>query len=348
MKMDAVLENYGLNPSEYQISSLGEGLINSTWKVSNGRNEYVLQKVNTAVFKHPEFIAENIHTLGSYLSKNKPEYLFLDLIPTRSMHYGVLTENGYYRLFPFIKDSHTINISTDPKEAYEAAVQFGRFTKNLADFPAEKLKITLPDFHNLLLRYDQYVTAIHEGNPQRIEESQEWINILKNFHSIVTDFEAILQNPSFKIRVTHHDTKISNVLFDQNNKGLCVIDLDTVMPGYFISDVGDMMRTYLSPVSEEEKDFSQIKIREEYFEAIYNGYISEMKDALTKEEKINFIYSGKFMIYMQAIRFLADHLQNDVYYGAKYEGQNLIRAANQVTLLQRLTEKEESLLQRMR
>jgi hypothetical protein len=133
------------------------------------------------------------------------------------------------------------------------------------------------------------------------------------------------------------------VLFDANHKGLCVIDLDTVMPGYFISDIGDMMRTYLSPANEEEKDFSKIEIRQEYFESIWKGYMSEMKDELNREEKSHFIYAGEFMIYMQALRFLTDHLNNDVYYGARYEGQNFVRAGNQMQLLKKLMEKEKIL-----
>ena len=163
-------------------------------------------------------------------------------------------------------------------------------------------------------------------------------------HKYVVDiFETIVRNPSFKLRVTHHDTKISNVLFSKENKGLCVIDLDTVMPGYFISDVGDMLRTYLSPVNEEETDFSKIEIREEYFSSIWNGYMGQMKDELHEEEKSHFIYAGKFMIYMQAIRFLTDYLNDDLYYGSKYEGQNFVRAGNQMVLFKKLIEKETSL-----
>ena len=133
------------------------------------------------------------------------------------------------------------------------------------------------------------------------------------------------------------------MLFNNNDKGLCVIDLDTVMPGYFISDVGDMIRTYLSPVSEEEKDFSKIQIRDEYFKAIAEGYLTEMNDELTATEKEHFVYAGKFMIYMQALRFLTDYLNDDIYYGSKYEGHNFIRANNQLTLLNRLIEKENHL-----
>ncbi len=136
----------------------------------------------------------------------------------------------------------------------------------MSQFPVEKLQITLPDFHNLTLRYHQFLTALKQGNKERLRESADLIDLIQSNKNIVDTYENILQNSSFKLRVTHHDTKISNVLFDDNDEGLCVIDLDTVMPGYFISDVGDMMRTYLSPVNEEEKDFSKIEIRENYFQ----------------------------------------------------------------------------------
>jgi Ser/Thr protein kinase RdoA (MazF antagonist) len=160
---------------------------------------------------------------------------------------------------------------------------------------------------------------------------------------IVDEYERIKNNPDFRLRVTHHDTKISNVLFDDTDNALCVIDLDTVMPGYFISDVGDMMRTYLSPAGEEERDFSKIEVRVDFFKAIVSGYLHQMNDALTDAEKESFVYAGKFLIYMQALRFFSDHLNNDVYYGAAYEGQNEVRAQNQVVLLQRLCEKESTL-----
>jgi Ser/Thr protein kinase RdoA (MazF antagonist) len=163
----------------------------------------------------------------------------------------------------------------------------------------------------------------------------------------VVEYDRIKSNPAFKLRVTHHDTKISNVLFDANDNGLCVIDLDTVMPGYFISDVGDMLRTYLSPVSEEEADLSKIDIREDYFEAILKGYLSEMKDELSTEELSHFLYAGKFMIFMQATRFLTDYLLNDIYYGAKYEDHNLVRANNQIALLKSLLSKKEMLQQKV-
>src|SRR5690606_34854848 len=151
----------------------------------------------------------------------------------------------------------------------------------LDGFPVNELKVTIPDFHNLSLRYQQFLQSLQTGNATRIASAGKEINWLQEQDYIVKSFDAMKQNPDFRLRVTHHDTKISNVLFDEKDKGVCVIDLDTVMPGYFISDVGDMMRTCLSPVSEEEKDFSKIEIREEYYKAIVQGYIEGMENELS-------------------------------------------------------------------
>lgn len=335
---------YNIKKEDFEIIPIGNGLINQTWRLKDGRQDYILQRINTQVFKDPHAIAANVNMLANYLKEKHPGYLFTVPVNTKDNEELVyLKDDGFYRLTNFVPDSRTITTVEKPGQAYEAARQFGLFTKLLAEFPVEKLKITLPDFHNLTLRYHQFEEALKNGNPSRISQSQELIHFIKAHKNIVDTYEGILKNPAFKLRVTHHDTKISNVLFNDGDKGLCVIDLDTVMPGYFISDVGDMMRTYLSPANEEEKDFTKIEVRDEYFEAIWQGYMSEMKTELSVEEINHCIYAGKFMIYMQAIRFLADHLNNDIYYGAKYEGHNFVRAGNQVVLLQRLIEKEDSL-----
>ena len=333
-----VLQAYGINSDECITASFGSGLINNTWKITAGCEAFILQRINTNVFKQPEAIAANIQAVAAYLNKNFPAYLFVSPVVTLTGDTMVFIDGeGYFRLFPFVKKSHTINTVTNPFQAFEAAKQFGAFAKKLAAFPAASLKITLPDFHNLSLRYRQFETALVNGNAQRIIQSAAEIEQLKNNAGIVDVFEEIKSNSGFKIRVTHHDTKISNVLFDENDKGLCVIDLDTLMPGYFISDTGDMVRTYVCAVSEEENDFSKIQIRAAYLDAVIKGYLSEMNDELTETEKKYFIYSGRFMIYMQALRFLTDYLNDDIYYGAKYEGHNLVRSKNQLMLLQQLT-----------
>lgn len=334
--MKNILLQFGFDENSCMVKPFGSGLINSTWLVETKIEKYILQRINTDIFKDPGNIAFNIRLIGDYLKEYFPEYLFTTPRNTADGNALFKTNENYFRIFPFIENSHTIDVVEKPEQAYEAAKQFGRFTKLLSGFDAGSLKITLPDFHNLTLRYQQFEDALQNGDADRIKESESLIGFVKQHKQIVEEFE--LAKPKLRIRCTHHDTKISNVLFDENNKGLCVIDLDTVMPGYFISDVGDMMRTYLSPVSEEESDFSKIEVRQEFYDAIREGYLSEMGEELGEAEKKYFHYAGKFMIYMQAIRFLTDHINNDRYYGAKYEGHNFIRAGNQATLLQRLIE----------
>lgn len=338
-----VLQAFGIE-KESVVKPFGSGLINHTWKVTGPDGEYILQKVNHQVFTQPENIAHNIRGIADHLTKYAPDYLFITPVAANNETDLVQVEGeGYFRLFPFVQNSFTKNVVETPKQAYEAARQFGKFTRLLSNFEADQLKVTIPDFHNLFLRCQQFFTAIENGNKERVAKSRSLITLLKSHSGIVSEYESVKLNPDFKLRVTHHDTKISNVLFDNNNKGMCVIDLDTVMPGYFISDVGDMMRTYLSPVSEEERDFSKIRVREDFYKAVVDGYYNEMQDELTEAEKRCFFYAGKFMIYMQALRFFTDYLNDDIYYGSLYEDHNLVRAQNQVVLLERLLEKETRL-----
>jgi len=340
--LQSVLQAYGLNQDLLKVTAFGSGLINDTWRIKNHHEDYILQRINDTIFKQPPAIAHNIQNISKHLQQHHPEYLFVTPVKTTTGEEMIYDEDeGYFRMFPFISNSHTIDVVQSPMQAYEAAKQFGKFTGLLSGFDHTQLKITLPDFHNLSLRYHQFKQSLIYGNDERVKEAAAAIHLFKQHTYIVDEYEKIKTNPDFKLRVTHHDTKISNVLFDESCHGLCVIDLDTVMPGYFISDVGDMMRTYLSPASEEEKDFSAINVREEFYKAIVEGYGSEMKDELTATEKKYFVYAGKFMIYMQALRFLTDYINNDIYYGSKYPGHNFVRANNQMVLLQHLLEKEK-------
>ncbi|HSC52658.1 MAG TPA: aminoglycoside phosphotransferase family protein [Phnomibacter sp.] len=342
--MQAILEQYGIPYTETDIQKFGTGLINHTWVVNRGTEKYILQRINEQVFKEPMAIVHNIDLLAEYLAHHYPEYLFVAPLKTKNGSSVVKdAAGGYFRLVPFVKGSCSVDVVTTPEQAYAAAAQFGKFTRLLNGFDASKLNITIPDFHNLSLRYAQFLRALKNGDAQRIAAASSLIEYLQSQSGIVETYEQILQDDNFPVRVMHHDTKISNVLFDAQEHGLCVIDLDTVMPGYFISDLGDMMRTYLSPVSEEESDFDKIEVRKDFYEAIVNGYYNEMKAVMTDAEPRYFFYAGTFMIYMQALRFLTDHLLGDPYYGAKYPGHNLVRSGNQAVLLQKLQTKKSLL-----
>lgn len=341
--VEIILKQYNIKAADCIVQSFGTGLINNTWKIICRDKSYILQRINQQVFEKPEHIDENIQAIAIYLCNYFRDYLFISPIKTNDGKTLVhIKEYGYFRLLSFIH-SVSYDVVTNTSLAFEAAKQFGKFTKLLSGFPENNLHITIPDFHNLTLRYQQFETALNSGNKERIKESKSSIDFLQQQKSITDEFENITYNKAFRKRVIHHDTKISNVLFDEYGKGLCIIDLDTVMPGYFISDMGDMMRTYLSPVSEEEKDFSKIIIRKDYFEAIVKGYLEEMGSELNDVEINHIVYSGKFMIYMQALRFVTDYINNDIYYGAAYEKHNFVRAQNQIMLLQKLLEKEDVL-----
>jgi Ser/Thr protein kinase RdoA (MazF antagonist) len=334
----SVLQKFNINET-YIIEKISVGLINETYKIITIHHGlYILQKINDAIFKNPYAIEENIKVISDFLSIHHPNYLFTTPIALQNgkqlLH---VVNEGYFRLFHFVENSRSYNVVNNAEQAFKAAVQFGKFTKLLSNIDINTLQTTLPNFHNLSFRFAQFEDALKKGNNKRIEEAKIEIEFLFRQKNIVATYNTIISNSNFKQRVTHHDTKISNVLFDKNDEALCVIDLDTVMPGYFISDVGDMMRTYLCPVSEEENDLSKITICKDFYDAIISGYLIEMQDELSVEEKEYFHYAGEFAIYMQVLRFLTDYINDDVYYGASYEKQNFNRAKNQIELLKKYT-----------
>lgn len=334
--LNDILENFDLVAKDYHIKKFGGGLINGTWKVAGSQGDalFILQQINKNVFKHPQDIADNISKIGDYLHQNYPNYLFVTPLPTKDGKYILkYDDDEYYRLFPYVKDSITIDTVTSPSEAYEAAKQFAKFTHLLADFDTDHLAFTLSGFHDLSFRFKQFQQAVKSSGRERLLNAEAFINKAHLNKDIANMYDDLVNNQLIPFRVIHHDTKISNILFNEAGKGLCVIDLDTVMPGYYISDIGDMMRTYLPACNEEEQDLSKIEVREDFFAAIVDGYFSEMGSVLTVMEKKLFVYAGKFMIYMQALRFLTDYLNNDSYYQTSYPDQNLIRAKNQFTLL---------------
>ena len=332
-----ILDQFGIDPALYSPEPYGSGLIHATYVLRMGDEPcYILQRVNHHVFRKPHDISHNIRILGHYLSHRHPDYLFVSPIPDRESNDYVMEAGEYYRLFPFVKGTHTVDTCTGPERAWEAARQFGKFTSVLEGFRTDMLRFTIPGFHDLELRFRQFEEALSLGDPSRIRDTEKVARRLSSYEGIVKRFAAIRKSPAFRLRVTHHDTKISNVLFDGQEKGVCVIDLDTVMPGLFISDVGDMIRTYVSPANEEETDLEKVVVRRDFLDAIMDGYSTEMAVNLSGEERGAFLFAGQFMVYMQALRFYTDHLNRDVYYGARYEGHNLVRARNQMKLLEEL------------
>jgi hypothetical protein len=338
--MQSLISQFLLDTSGLDVHLFGNGLIHSTYKVEEGgKSKYILQKMNTMVFKKPLDIAENLDRLAAFLVAKNAEIFFPLPEKTLSGEPYALYSGEYYRLTSFVQDSHSLDSCVSADQAYQAAYQFGRFTSAFEGFDAQTLKPSIPGFHDLSFRWKQFIESVENGNPVRKKLALKEIEFVFENKSIVDKFNVIQQSPLFKQRVTHHDTKINNVLFNRENKSICPIDLDTVISGFFISDLGDMFRTYLSPGSEEETDLEAVFVRKDFYQAIVEGYMERIADILTKEEKENLSYAGEFMIFMQAIRFLADFLNDDIYYGIRYEMNNFDRTVNQLHLLRSFQQK---------
>lgn len=344
----AVLSSFGLSAEDFKISRFGSGLINRTYLLQSLRdgNNLVLQQINSQVFADPWAVANNHRLAADYLQQQHPEYFFLRPFRTVAGDELAVVAQSYWRLIPFVDNAIAIDQAVHPKQAFEAAKQFGRLVRYLSGVEVSAFKPTIPHFHDLTLRYNAFQQALHTAAAERLQFAETLVESFLKHSAIATLFAQLKADKDFRDRVMHHDTKINNVLLDKTSfEGVCVIDLDTLMPGKLISDLGDMVRTYVSPVSEEEQDFSKIMIREDYYEALMRGYLSEVKDDLTKTERELLYYAGQCIVYMQGLRFLTDYLNGDVYYPVKYPTHNYQRAKNQFTLLERLLEKEKPLRQ---
>lgn len=218
--LEVILKIYGINASQGGSQVIGQGLINATWKIDDeGGRTYILQRVNDAVFKQPFIIDQNLHLLGSFLSEKFPEYIFTYPIPNVGGATLTEFEGSFYRMFHYVPDSHCFDTLQRPQLAYEAAKQFGHFTSILSDFDATWLIPSIVDFHNLSLRCIAYASSMQSAEPKRLQQAQTCIDIIEANKNILETYHAMLLDPEMKVRVCHHDTKISNVLFDSNGKG---------------------------------------------------------------------------------------------------------------------------------
>ncbi|HEV8515126.1 MAG TPA: phosphotransferase, partial [Cyclobacteriaceae bacterium] len=294
------------------------------------------QRVNKNVFTQPEIIASNNRIAFQYLKQHHPNYLFPQALPdSRGNDLFYDNESFPWRLYPLIENTFTIDEVSSEQEAFEAAKGFGELTKNLGGADISLFKPTLDRFHDLASRYEQFEDALEKAKPETINASKNEIENAKSFQYLVKEYNQLISEGSLISRIVHNDTKVNNILFDSvSQKAICAIDLDTLMPGYFIYDLGDMVRTFVSPVNEEEKDISKISFRENIYKALLDGYLSQMNDLLTPSEKKSIPFSGMMMTYIMALRMLADFLRGNTYYHITYPEQNLVRARNQLQLLQ--------------
>jgi Ser/Thr protein kinase RdoA (MazF antagonist) len=326
------------------VIPITNGLINQTYKVTlrGSGNNFLLQQINTRVFRQPEDLQSNYETIWSWLEKKKNRGENVISIPRPLRFSGDNrffrdTHNRYWRIVEFIEGTRTIPVAADPEQARKVAETFGRFTASFETFDNSSLAITIPGFHDLSLRYRQFQSSLHSRDYERLLSAAPLIGELKKREHYASFYEVMTGSDAFKQRVMHHDAKISNILFDAETGGVvCPVDLDTCMPGYFFSDLGDMIRSMAASEDETSTRFDAIHIREDFYKALLEGYLDKMDEHLTGTEKKYIHHSGILIIYMQALRFLADFLNGDSYYRISYPAQNHDRAKNQLVLLQQL------------
>lgn len=334
-----ILQKFPSVFGNYRIGRIGSGYIHYTFKIV-GEQSFILQRVNKNVFKQPEVIDSNLSHAADFLKKNFPEFLFLTPVKAVDGRTMVYDAEGFpWRLFPFIEHTFTIDKVSTAEQAFSAAKEFARLSKNLDGIDTNLFKPTIDRFHDLSWRYEQFQSAFTNGSIERKHIAKDITRQAQHFHFLVDEYEGLIRSGKLKLRITHNDTKINNILFDERtSKAVCAIDLDTLMPGYFIYDAGDMIRTFVSPVDEDEKDVSGIVVRREIYNAVREGYLSEMNSVLSEDEKTAFRFSGLMMTYIMGLRFLADYLNGDVYYQIRYPDHNLVRATNQFSLLRHLND----------
>ncbi len=318
---------------------LGNGLINRTYKVDFAESpSIVLQCINQITFPQPENIINNYRLIQDYFV-NKRSDAIAELLKTKEgKYYWRDNEGSFWRATAFIDGSYAVAIPQNAAEVFTAAKSFGAFTQSLSGMKADDLATIIPHFHNLSFRYKQFEETVNKAHISRLLKSTHVISEIRDRVALVDFYNMVSENETdYPTRIMHHDCKISNILFNKKtNEVICPVDLDTVMPGKYFSDLGDMIRTMACTKEENSTEWELIDVKPDYYNAIINGYMEGMGNDLTEAEKKNIHQSGLLLTYMQCIRFVTDFLNNDLYYKTTYPEQNLNRALNQLILLEKL------------
>jgi hypothetical protein len=325
----------------------GSGHINDTYCLAFNQGgapvRYILQRINHNIFKNPVALMDNIQRVTAHLLKKcngqaGSSRRVLTLIPTRDgVAYYRDAEGSHWRAYVFIEKAKSYDVVESPAQAFQAARAFGQFQYLLADLPAPRLQDTIPDFHHTPKRFAALERVIAADPANRAINAKQEIEFALR-HKAVCD---ALLDAKLPERVTHNDTKFNNVMLDNaTGEGICVIDLDTVMPGLALYDFGDMMRTTTSPAKEDERDLSKVTMQFPMFESLARGYLSSAGGFLTPAEKKLLPFSGKLITFEIGIRFLADYLSGDVYFKVHREGHNLERCRTQFKLVESIEQQE--------
>jgi N-acetylhexosamine 1-kinase len=309
---------------------LQSGLINTTYKVSTSRGDFVLQKMNQTVFPNIHALLNNKIKVTQYLQQiNFPTVTFLS---TQEELFYTQEGEDIWQLSKFVPSIVKEKIES-PVMAEKAGVYLAQFHKALLDFPISELEYTLPDFHNTPKRYHDFNNKILSASKERLFNASEEIEKLNYYYAKVAPVALAIQEGIIPLRIVHNDTKISNMLFDMKGNIICIIDYDTIMPGSILHDVGDALRTGANTATEEEIDLTKVNFDAKIYESFIKGYTEEALSFMTAKEAEAIHLSLPLLLFEQACRFLADYLDNDRYYATSYQQQNLARTKTQIHLL---------------
>ncbi len=347
-EIQSIFSHFGIRGEVMKVTPVCEGLINVTRLVEFDENrKYMLQRINTYVFKNPDELMENIVGVTEFI-KNEIKKTGGDI--DREVLSFVKCDNGKYfytdsdgscwRVYKYIDNSLTYNRSDSAAKFESAGRAFGRFMKLLADYPAQTLHETIENFHNTAVRYAAFVSAVNEDVCGRKAKVESEIKFVTDREEDAGKLVRLLSEGKLPMRVTHNDTKLNNVLFDiDTDESICVIDIDTVMPGLSLYDFGDSIRSGANTAAEDEKDLDKVELDLALFKGYAKGYLSQTKDFLTDTEKENLVFSSKLMTFECGMRFLTDYLNGDRYFRIDYPEHNLVRARNQFKLVSDIEKK---------
>lgn len=342
-----IIKNFKIIGNVMEVQTYGNGHINSTYIVKTDKEKYILQEINTSVFRNYEELTENILSVTNFLKakikKNGGDVNreTLTLVHANDGKYFYKSKDGkVWRMYFFINDAYCMDNAEDKESFYQSALAFGNFQMLLSDFPAETLHETIKNFHNTPKRMKDFEEALKADKLSRAEEVKQEIDFLlkrKGHCSYLTDK---LSNGTLTLKVTHNDTKLNNILIDKkSNKGICIIDLDTVMPGLVAYDFGDSIRSGANHCTEDEHDLSKVDFDKDLYDIYLDGFLKGTSGLLTDEEISSLPYGAYLMTLECGIRFLTDYLNGDVYFKTSYPKQNLYRARTQFKLASQICDK---------
>lgn len=345
----AILSAYGLDPGDVHLTPMGSGHIHDTYRVNRSGPSLVLQRMNNHVFRDIPLLMNNLEIITSHIAdknrkagKNPAEHGILLIEAEGGRSWIEDEESGFWRMFWFIEDQVSYDIAEDGKLAYEGGKAIAHFQGMLEDLDPGRIGESIPGFHDFGMRVEKFDQAVKAASAERMNEAEEEILYTRNHVPHVDALYRSSASANIPVRLTHNDTKFNNMLFGPEGKVTCLIDLDTVMPGYCWYDFGDALRTCASLVSEEEQDLSRVGFRTGIFESFAKGFLEEA--GFLTDDEISVLHRAPHAFaFMQGMRFLTDYLEGDVYYKTDRSDHNLHRTRNQFTLASELLALEEKL-----